>query len=1675
MIPRISELNFPEYATLNTASVSLSDMGEKVITASVKIDGDVTPSFIGTDGNDWAVEFNGEKYIHPLRKPQAKKDNSSRNSIIEMTFYHWAIYQMKRFYFVSLANVSSGTPMVDKYVVPIALTLPQFAKYLDDLLAFYLPDRSVYVYQQNGSYINPNLQDYDHEQKFLSIDYSYIWDVLQKTYEYYDCHWSIEPDGTGKYCIKFGYPVSELSHIFQYGFDGGLLSVERQVQDANIRNQILGRGGEKNLPYMYFKNYEKFHPNSQDSAYQNIGLPDPDAIPELENILFSELRDSNFRSYVQGWKVNPHRQASTTDGWSVTWTDQRVFTESDGTTYSYDAARAAEDWAYAKGASDEMFDPVEYVKDDDSIETFGLLQGGLANDEEAYPTIQGMKVEVDCVTEGHTEGTVITDADEVVDVEEVATDVIYTGGSETGAPHLVNEVASPDIVSNGTFTEIGSSPLRGTFTAPLTTEVVTEEFAVEEGYLGNIIFDPVLNCFAEFPLIGSYRFQGANGMTYTSTVVLKETAKFDAQIISWGVYDASTNERLNATTNLPSGAYYIKATISIPNRTAQWGDREWQGRTVHPTGVDSSKVKNYIQLTATCDSYNFYGEVVKSNVSGTQTIDAGASGTINLIGEQFSVPESGALYVWVPVDVSPAEHADHAITIRVLDVNTHQYVVNSSLPQGTYEIRATVEIKNTDTSNSHTFTARIGAVFLYYNRDQEDWKPTFDIWIKNIFGTDRGQYTTDEDYTNAVWSPLVSTQEMAVTFTTGNLHASSDWEFKVNAYAYDNSKILTVEDEHGVQHDVRSEWRLTLIKTDAEADAIHQYVPYRGYNAAPHDKFFFTGIYLPWPYVYAAEQLLNTHKTESLDKTKDITPTWVVGMDKVRINTKMGQEASELIEQIGIGDQITLKDKRFLSPTGIKLYVQSITYSWNESTLMYPDVEVVLSDNVETAMSTVQQIQSDIQAMSSQLKGISNLERTIRKVGDSVYLRKDGFEDTSYSPTTFAKEMKSDNYRSGIIGGSGWFSGFDSDGNSMIEVDKIRVRKEMEVNNLVINQISAMGGKEILSAASIRVSRVEPSRVSDKMVYLCYFDQHNGTIGNLFQVGDVAFSQVFDSENNETKYYKRKVVGVGEDYIALSDEDGEKNGSGIPQEGDVVAHYGSYTTPARQYIIIRDVIGGGYERMLSNLDSVEANGKEYYFSGLDSTGARWFVGDHNNTFAEYKNGQLVINARVQFASGSAGLSNIDGYADLALDSERTIWENINGVASTTQGGTKGSYFETRQSYLEYQAGTTPSPTSALAYGSIIVSMNGNVPMFDSGELARLDIAYNNLKSRLNQIGLYSETPDVDFDREELAAKLTEYYDAENSIRDTMSLDTASITKWFEKDTDNITTIDGGVILTKLLGVRRNDKMVAGLNASNRFDDPDRGSLMIFAGANGATGVANAPFRVYDSGDVIANRLKAQGADIAGKITSTEGKIGDFDINENNIEAAVEESVLIPVTRRMRLNHDGVRFTDDTYKVSGSVGTSITPSSGTQDLDVFEANINRETSYKNIGYSANIRGSSGENLAFHAENGLFSGFRPKFEIISSGQTITINDFTTFVLVNGNATVNLPTSPKVGHYIVLVAIPTATNGVRINGGNKSIQRLDTNTTATSTVHSDVQFDLFFYDGTKWVMTSLEIRTR
>ena len=435
MIPQIEEYfgDAASYATLSNATVSLAEMGDRLISTQVKIDGDVVPNFDG-----WELRFRGERFVLNVKDPQAAKDNSSINSIIDLTFYSWVTEQLKRYFMFSVPATATGVITVDKYDAPVSLDIQNFGTLLKQVLTYYFHGKITCSVNSGTT----------SDVASIELNYTKIWDVMQKIFEMYGVRWRIEYNSSqDTYVIKIGYPAPEIDdHEFEYGFQGGLMRFERQVQSSDITNILLGRGGEKNVPYRYFK---KTDPQNPEWA------ADPDAIPELANVYMDRIRDINFRWYIRGWVKNEHRDTSHDDGYTLP---------------DYDEADVPHEylWAYQKGRyTDETFDPVEYVKDDASILKYGEHWGHLDDDDDIYPTIQGIEVAG-------------ARADLVVAVSEITTDDIQA-----------TTEASANIVdlSNGVVSQTNDIEGGRTGEDLQYEEIYGDKFTVPSGMIANLAFN----------------------------------------------------------------------------------------------------------------------------------------------------------------------------------------------------------------------------------------------------------------------------------------------------------------------------------------------------------------------------------------------------------------------------------------------------------------------------------------------------------------------------------------------------------------------------------------------------------------------------------------------------------------------------------------------------------------------------------------------------------------------------------------------------------------------------------------------------------------------------------------------------------------------------------------------------------------------------------------------------------------------------------------------------------------------------------------------------------------------------------------------------------------------------------------------------------------------------------
>ena len=924
MIPQITEINFPEYATLSTATATLVDMGDKTITTQVKIDGSIVPDF----SYDWEIEFQGERYIHPLREPQASKGNESISSAIDLTFYHKGIYDLKRYFFVDLATTESGTAMVDKYIVPLSLNIEEFVTALNNVLAYYYGN----TYKV---YLNPDFEFDATDKKLVDINYTHIWDVLTQTYELFGARWTWEShdesDEVQYHTIKIGYPSTEVSHIFKYGFEGGLLKFERQVQSAEIRNQMFGRGGSQNLPYRYFK---KQDPNN------TSWKADPDWIPELELIAFSELRGKSFRDYVRGWKAQRYG-GTPVIGLLQTDAYKRGYADSEKSTDEH-----------------SYFNPIEYVEDTDSIAKYGLIQGGLDNNEEIYPTIQKR------VIEG------LGRADEVVAVEEILIDE-PTSNTESEKKAIEISDAKIDVDVKSQVTEF-------------TTQLTSQAYTIPLDYEGNIIKDIKVEAFedVEGVYFDYYIPNHSRKLDYPNHPL-------DVEVESIKIIDEQSGEEITNLIGIKGGTTFrIIASVKLTGFIEDVYDYDYGTGQFVPIRVMDKLCNVTTTIASELDYTPIHGEILGNytdgvnRISGSVTVSAQGTGRVTLQTKEFTVPEGGSTNANVPIRITPSKDASGSYSpethIDAINVDTNEVITPINMPEGTYYLRVITDITNLLTS-SETYKVELLPAYIYYPYDAEQWRPTFDIWIKDIWSSERKTLENDLSYAERVWQPILGDHkgnEAKVVFSSGWLSGHSDWEFPIINVAYDDSKEY---------NGVKSHWRLTLGKSNAEMEATSKWLPSIATHANDGDHFYFIGIDMPHEYVLWAEEEIDKWKRENMPS--QIKPTFVIQTDKVRLNQLQEGETQPLLNSLRVGKNIRTADFRFIESEYDVLHLQSITYTWDASTIILPNIEVVLSEKIFSSKDPISDFEQGLHRLKdSTLVAAATTTKLVTKITREVKL-----------------------------------------------------------------------------------------------------------------------------------------------------------------------------------------------------------------------------------------------------------------------------------------------------------------------------------------------------------------------------------------------------------------------------------------------------------------------------------------------------------------------------------------------------------------------------------------------------------------------------------------------------------------------------------------------------------------
>ncbi len=434
----------------------------------------------------------------------------------------------------------------------------------------------------------------------------------------------------------------------------------------------------------------------------------------------------------------------------------------------------------------------------------------------------------------------------------------------------------------------------------------------------------------------------------------------------------------------------------------------------------------------------------------------------------------------------------------------------------------------------------------------------------------------------------LTTQAATISFKSGKL-GGRDFEIVKCTAIKDNNKVSGYE----------------LVLNRIYDKDIQLWFPYKDYNAASGDKFVLLNIKMPEVYIKAASQKLKEKAQEWLDKNDYSRSVYAPKIDELFMARQhdlamaSGGSIKSLHDTLCAGMQLLFEDDDLGIDAAI--FIDSLTI--NEGDNPIPTYEVVLKE--EKTVGTLQKMQNEIDSLAAgQGQGgggytAAQIRAFIDAYGGQRFLSKIT-DDVAEGIIGFVKYLKSVGYTSGALG-TGWWLGKDLQDaeRSLLVVDKLYVRYKAIFDALEIKHIKHVGGSLVLSPAGVDIVSVDEEQVnyagttvvlrdaagsrlydsagnalaavsSWKKAWRCRFRASDGSqsVVNEFAVGDMARCRTFNIAAGRDRYYWRKVVSVGDDYVDLAVDDCDPGCvNDVPQAGDAIVTFGNDRDPARRNAI----------------------------------------------------------------------------------------------------------------------------------------------------------------------------------------------------------------------------------------------------------------------------------------------------------------------------------------------------------------------------------------------------------------------------------------------------------------------------------------------------------------------------
>ena len=438
------------------------------------------------------------------------------------------------------------------------------------------------------------------------------------------------------------------------------------------------------------------------------------------------------------------------------------------------------------------------------------------------------------------------------------------------------------------------------------------------------------------------------------------------------------------------------------------------------------------------------------------------------------------------------------------------------------------------------------------------------------------------------------------------------------------------------------------------------------------DTFVILGINLPEEYIYRAENKLRDEIIKYIKDNNEEKFSFSITFSRIFF-----AENPSVLEYLNENSRLNVE----YNGKTYTLYVTSYSYNMGEGDVL-PEIRVELDDKLTLSQNA---LQNAINEVKSEV-GMAFANFDVLALASPYFLRKD-VDDICNGKIDFKKGIK--------FGEGGKVEVLDNN-SAKLTIEYLEVTKKASFTSLEIKEKTHVGGQIIISPAAMTCGEVEELEDS----YRCYFQtknaEGNDEIFNQFAENDLAICQTYNAWGS--RYYWRKVVGVGEDYIDLSKTLCDEY-SDVPMAGDKIVQLGNTVDITRQSAIVLSAYGDNAPSFImyngindftlvdKNITGIIWNPKTLepqmysygsFFFGDGTTDENGnLIGENFITFQKRDGDtkkKLHINATVNFSSDSTGLSNLEEWKEVEKDilnlnkTVEKVQDQIDGVIENWSGG-----------------------------------------------------------------------------------------------------------------------------------------------------------------------------------------------------------------------------------------------------------------------------------------------------------------------------------------------------------------------------------------------------------------------